>query len=186
MPDTLERLASVTYPQGTLSYGYSPEQRPAADHHDPRSEVTTFAYDGFLTRSITWSGPVAGSIGFTYTPDFRVASQSINGGTAFPFGYDADALLTCAGASSCPANGALTIGLDPHNGLLAATTLGNVTDEYTYDTGGLLSSYTAKYSGSAIYTETIVSRYATAASREDRDAERDDPRVGVHLTTPGA
>ncbi len=97
-------------------------------------------------------------------------SQSLNGGTALPFGYDGDDLLTCAGATACPAAGALTITPDPQNGRLSATTLGNVADAYAYDTNGLLASYAAALNGNPVYVETIVSRDADGRIHEKTDA----------------
>jgi YD repeat-containing protein len=135
----------------------------------PGGETTTFTYDGFLQKSITWSGPVAGSIAFGYNSDFHVTSQSLNGGAGLPFGYDADGLLTCAGASTCPAAGALGLTLDLHNGRLNATALGSVADAYGYDTNGLLASYAATFSGSALYSETIVSRDLNGRITEKTD-----------------
>ncbi len=44
--------------------------------------------------------------------------------------------------------GALTLTRDPQHGLLTGTTLGNLTDTYTYSTFGELSAYQASYSGS--------------------------------------
>ena len=136
----------------------------------PGGETTTFTYDGFLQKSITWSGPVAGSIAFGYNSDFHVTSQSLNGGAGLPFGYDADGLLTCAGASTCPAAGALGLTLDLHNGRLNATALGSVTDTYGYDANGLLASYAATFGGSSpLYSETVVSRDLNGRITEKTD-----------------
>ncbi len=170
VPDTFERLSQIQYPQGALSYGYSPTTGQLLTTTTPGGETTTFTYDGFLQKSITWSGPVAGSIAFGYNSDFHVTSQSLNGGTAFPFGYDADGLLTCAGASTCPASGALGLTLDLHNGRLNASALGSVADTYGYDANGLLASYSATFSGSgALYSETIVSRDLNGRITEKTD-----------------
>src|SRR5580658_6818604 len=154
VPDAFERLSQVQYPQGSLSYSYSPTTGQLLGTTTPGGETTTFAYDGFLQKSITWSGPVAGSIAFGYNADFRVSSQTLNAGTAFAFGYDADGLLTCAGASTCPATGAL----------------GRIADAYGYDANGLLASYAANYGSSALYSETIVSCFLNRRITEKTDA----------------
>jgi RHS repeat-associated protein len=91
-----------------------------------------------------------------------VTSQSLNAGTALSFGYDADGLLSLAGA--------LTVVPDAQNGRLSASTLGAVTDAYTYDTFGQIASYTASYSGSAVYAETVVSRDLNGRITEKTDA----------------
>jgi YD repeat-containing protein len=76
-----------------------------------------------------------------------MTSQTVNG-TALAFGYDLDGLLTGAGA--------LTLTLDTQNGHLNGTTLGAMTDSYGYDTNGLFASYTAKFSGSSLYAESVL------------------------------
>jgi RHS repeat-associated protein len=175
VPDAFERLSQIQYPQGALSYGYSSTTGQLLTTTTPGGETTTFTYDGFLQKSITWSGPVAGSIAFGYNSDFHVTSQTLNSGTAFPFGYDADGLLTCAGASTCPVAGALGLTLDLHNGRLNATALGSVADAYGYDANGLLASYAATFGGSsALYSETIVSR-----DLNERITEKTDVLAGT-------
>jgi RHS repeat-associated protein len=81
----------------------------------------------------------------------RSAKDLVNGyidGVSVQFGYDKDGLLTQAGA--------VTLTLDSQNGRLTATTLGSVTDAYTYDANGLLASYVAKYAGTILYSESVV------------------------------
>ncbi len=161
VPDSFERLSQIVYPQGTLGYGYSPTTGLLQSTTTPAGETTSFGFDGFLPKTITWSGPVAGSITFGYNTDFRVNSQSLNGGTGLSFGYDNDGLLNLAGS--------LTVVPDPQNGRLSATTLGAVTDAYGYDTNGLLASYAATYSGTPVYTESIVSRDLNGRITEKTD-----------------
>ena len=162
VPDTFERLSQVTYPQGTIGYAYSPSTGQLHSTTMPAGETTTFAYDGFLQQSITWSGPVAGSITFGYNSDFRANSQSLNGGPGLSFGYDNDGLLNLAGL--------LTIVPDPQNGRLSATTLGAVSDAYSYNSFGQFAAYSASYNGTPIYTETIVSRDLNGRITEKTDA----------------
>ena len=162
-PDSFGRLSQIGYPQGTVGYNYLASTGQLGSTTTPAGETTTFTYDGFLTKSIAWSGTgvVSGSITFGYNSAFRVYSQTLNSSAPLLFGYDNDAVLISAGA--------IAITPDPQNGRLSATALGNATDAYTYDSDGLLATYTAKYSGSAIYTETIVSRYADGRIQEKTD-----------------
>lgn len=145
--DSAGRLQTTTIPEGTLTRGYSATTGPLTSLVAPGGEALAYTYDGFLRTGITWSGPVAGALTLGFDNNFRVTSQAVNG-SALSFGYDADGLLTTAAA--------LTLTLDPNNGRLMGTTLGPVTDAYTYDANGLLASYVATYSGSAIYTESLV------------------------------
>ncbi len=169
VPDAFERLSQVQYTQGSLSYSYAPTTGQLLGTTTPGGETTTFTYDGFLQKSVTWSGPVAGSIAGVYKTDFHGISQSLDSPTPLPFGYDADGLLTCAGASICPATGALGLTLDMQNGHLNATALGNVADSYGYDPNGLLATYAASFSGSTLYSETIVSRDLNGRITEKTD-----------------
>ena len=91
----------------------------------------------------TWSGPVAGSVSRAYDTDFRVSSQSVNGGNMVSFTYDADSLLTGAGS--------LTLTRSLSNGLLSGTTLSAVTDARTYNSFAEPLTYTANYSGAPFY-----------------------------------
>jgi hypothetical protein len=122
--DTAGRLQTTTYPQGTLSIGYSPTTGQVASRTAASGETTQYIYDGFLKTGTTWGGPVAGSLSLGFDNNFRVTSQTVNG-TALGFGYDLDGLLTGAGA--------LTLTLDTQNGRLNRTTLGSMTDSYAYD-----------------------------------------------------
>jgi YD repeat-containing protein len=73
-----------------------------------------------------------GSVTRTYDTDFRVATESVNGGNSVTFQYDPDSLLTGAGA--------LTLTRHAQHGLLTGTTLGNVTDTYTYMTNSNMTN----------------------------------------------
>jgi YD repeat-containing protein len=64
---------------------------------DPGGVGLTFAYDGALLLGETWSGPVAGSVTQTFSTDFDVATERVNGAHTVTFGYDLDRLLTQAG-----------------------------------------------------------------------------------------
>ncbi|HLK38987.1 MAG TPA: hypothetical protein VKU41_19635, partial [Polyangiaceae bacterium] len=145
--DSAGRLQTTTVPQGALTPSYSASTGKLTSLLAPSGESTAYTYDGFLRTGVTWGGAVAGSLSLGFDKNFRVTSQTVNG-TALAFGYDNDGLLTGAGA--------LSLTLDTSNGQLKGTTLGSVTDAYTYDANGLLQSYTASYSGSALYTETLV------------------------------
>ena len=83
---------------------------------------------------------------FGFDSSFRLVSRAVNS-QALALGYDADSLLTSSGA--------LTITRDPQNGRLTGTTLGAVTDAYSYDANGLLSSYVATFSGNPLYAESV-------------------------------
>jgi RHS repeat-associated protein len=161
--DSAGRLDFVTQPDGTLDHDYFGLAPPAGGAPGRLSRIVStsgvaldFTYDGRLQTSTTWSGPVSGSVVFTYDNDFRVATETVTvGATAstVSFGYDADSLLVCASQGSCspPDAGALTVSYDPLNGLLLGSSLGSVTDAYTYDAHGELASYTARFGGTDLF-----------------------------------
>ena len=153
--DSAGRLAHITAPQGITTMAYYPGGGPSPGHLKsiaaPNGETLTYAYDGPLATSASWSGAVNGSVGFGYDTAFRVTSQTINGGSSVAFAYDADDLLTSAGAVTSVAH-------DTQNGRIAGSTLGAITDAYAYDANGLLATYTGQFTGLSVYVETVLSR----------------------------
>jgi RHS repeat-associated protein len=145
--DAAGRLVTTTYPQGTLTFAYNATTGQLVSRTAASGEGLQYAYDGFLRTGVTWSGPVVGTLTLSFDNNFRMTSQTVNG-TALSFTYDADGLLTSAGA--------LRLTLDSQNGRLNGTTLGSMTDTYTYDSNGLFASYTANYNGSSLYSESVV------------------------------
>ncbi len=162
-------------PTGSLDYEYYPAgcttpgcaAGKLASIAGPGAETLAFTYDGQLQKSATWSGLVNGSVAWTYDTDFRKVAETVQAGTTSAtaaFGYDADSLLTCASPTTCPSGaGALTITRSPTNALLTSTSLGNVTDAYTYNTYGEIATYQAKYGTSSLYSVTYD---ATGATRD--------------------
>jgi RHS repeat-associated protein len=148
------RLSSLTLPRGPLSYTYQPTTGQLTTLTAPDSGTLAYTYNGSLLTSSTWTGPVAGSVSRTYDTDFRLASESVNGATPIAFTYDADSLLTAAGA--------LSLTRDPQHGLLTGSTLGNVSDTRSYSSFGELSSYAATVSDSPVfqvaYTRDVLGR----------------------------
>jgi hypothetical protein len=62
--------------------------------------------------------------------NFRISSRQINGANGATFAYDADSLMTGAGA--------MTLTRDSQNGLLTSTALGDVSDTIGYNGFGEL------------------------------------------------
>ncbi len=148
--DAAGRLASMTMPHGTLSHSYTASGQ-LASISAPGGITTSYTYDGFLPAAETWAGAVNGIVSRTYNNDFRVSNISVNG-NAIAFGYDADNLLTQAGA--------LSLTRHAQHGLITATTLGSTTTAYNYNGFGELQSFTASNAGSNLY--------ALALSRDPR------------------
>lgn len=114
----------------------------------PGGLALTYAYDGALPKTVTWSGAVAGSVGVTYNTDLRVNAQTVNGTNSLSFGYDADGLLTAAGG----------LGMKRHaqHGLVERDSVGTVLGVWSYDLKGALAGYSVTSSGSALFQTSYV------------------------------
>ncbi len=130
------RLNSITTPLGTYGYTYSQTTGALTSLSSPGGAQLAYGYDGELPTSTTLSGPVAGTVSWTYNADFQITSESVDGGNTVNYGYDTDGLLTQAGA--------LTLTRDAATGFLTGTTLGTVTDTLAYNAYGEASTYQAK------------------------------------------
>src|SRR5262249_11202343 len=114
------RLNTLTTPTGVMEYAYSPTTGNLISMAGTDGTSLSYGYDGSLLTSTAWSGGISGSVTRSYDNNFRIISQSINGGSTIAFGYDNDSLLISAGA--------LTIARHPEHGLITGTTLGTVAD----------------------------------------------------------
>lgn len=142
------QLESVTIPRGQYGYAYKPGTGQVESITAPDGGTLSFAYDGALALSSTWTGAVVGSVRRSYDNDFRIASRSVNGAHTVSFQYDDDSLLTQAGDLI------LTRNLD--NGLLTATTLGTVITGRAYNGFGELASVTADAGSNSLYSATYA------------------------------
>jgi RHS repeat-associated protein len=145
------RLDAVTIPEGTIDLGYHPATGQLETLTAPGGGSLALGWNGFLLESQTWSGAVAGSVGFGYeSPGMRLTDETVNGADMVSFQYDDDGLLDWAG----------DLDLTPHpsHGLLQDTTLGVVTTAYGYNAFGELASDTASVSGSPLYANQYTVR----------------------------
>jgi RHS repeat-associated protein len=146
--DSAGRLSSQALPNGSITYGYQPTTGNLTTITAPGNSTLTYSYDGSLLTGTTWTGPVVGSVSRTYDRNFRVETQSVNGGDPIAFGYDQDSLLTSAGD--------LTLSRDPQNGLLTGTTLGSVTDSLSYNEFGEPVQYQAQTDTTSVFAVDYV------------------------------
>lgn len=141
--DAAGRLQSIGVPNGSYAYAYSASTGTLSTITAPGGGVLAYQYDGSLPTGTTWTGAVAGSVSQTFDANFRVASQSVNGGSTVNFGYDDDALLTSAGS--------ITLARDAQNGLVNGSTIGSVSDTYTYNGFAETTNYDAEFNSTSIY-----------------------------------
>jgi RHS repeat-associated protein len=138
--DTSGRLATLTLPGGgQIARAYNGTTGQLSTMTATDGGTLTFGYSGGLPTSETWAGSVAGSLSRTYSNNFRLSYRSINGGNTISYQYDDDGLLIGAGD--------LTLTRDAQNGLLTGSTVGSVTDAWTYNGFAEPTSYIANYSG---------------------------------------
>lgn len=132
--DGAGRLLRTNAGSETRERSYSASTGKLTQIAGPGEQALAFDYDGPLMTSMTYSGPVAGSITLSYDADFRVASERVNAGAAVDFAYDDDSLLTAAGG--------LTLTRDLESGFITATSAGAVSATQSYDAYGALASVT--------------------------------------------
>jgi RHS repeat-associated protein len=163
------RLVSLTEPRGLTTLTYHPSTGKIASIASPDGVTLGYTYDGSLLTGATWTGPVAGSVTWTYDTDFRIATERVNGGDAIALQYDPDSLLAQAGS--------LTLTWHPQHGLLTGTALGSVEDGYTYTSFGEQDTYQARYAGAPIW-DLVYSRDALG-----RITQRVETIEGARTTT---
>jgi RHS repeat-associated protein len=142
--DTAGRLSTLTEPMGIHRYMYDGAKGTLSSIAAPDGNTVAFTYDGDLPTGVTSTGAVSASVGFSYDSSFRVTGETVNGTSTIAFAYDDDDLLITAGA--------LTLHRDAANGLLTGTTLGNITDSYTYNTFGEPTAYNVQLNGANVFT----------------------------------
>ncbi len=146
--DSGGRVATLTTPVGVTTVMYDPNSGHVASVAAPFGPTLAYGYDGPLLTDTTWSGVVGGSVHSDYDRNFRVISESVSGGAATSYVYDAAGLLKTAGAS--------TFVRDSLNGILLGATVGGVTDERTYSEYAEPRSYIASFGSRTLLNESYV------------------------------
>jgi len=145
--DGAGRAAGVTLPETELAFAYDPNTGRLSTANGPGDQQVAYGYDGVLTKQTTWSGGVRGQVVWGYDNSLKVVSESVNG-TGVSFAYDADGLLTQAGA--------MVLAPSATTGLLTGTSLGAVIDAFTYDSFGERATYASKYQATELLSETYT------------------------------
>lgn len=146
--DSAGRLSTLTVPNGQYLYAYNATTGRLTGITAPGSNTLAYTYDGLLRTGTTWGGTITGNVSHTFDNNFRVSSQSVNGASTVSFTYDDDNLLTGAGS--------LLIARNPQNGLIDGTTLNLVTDTRGHNNFGEITSYSASFNASGLYSFTYT------------------------------
>ena len=141
--DTAGRLSSIGTPNSTLNFVYNSSTGNPLSASVAGGETVTYSYNGTLPAGSAWTGTVAGSVNRTFNNNFWVASESINGGSSVGFTYDKDGLVSKAGA--------ITLKHNAKTGLYTGSSLGTVTDTFTYNTFAEPSAHTSKHGAAVLY-----------------------------------
>ena len=152
------RLLSILHPRGINQYTYwdTPQQVGAAPTGQlktvtsPDTVTVSYAYDGPLLTSETWSGAVAGSVEHLHDRAFRDSLERVVVGSAVDtagFSYDRDGLLVRAGP--------MRIERRSSDGLVASTAVGVVTSSVGYDSHGDLADLHYTVNGNAYFHEHL-------------------------------
>lgn len=137
-PDT-SLLDTITSPRGTIDVGYTEGRMTSLVAPSLSGPITTnLAYDGMLPTAVSWSGPVAGQVSWTYNNRFLVASETVGAlpATTVTYGYDNDGLVTAAGALAITRDGA---------GRVLTKTVGRIRETLSYTTYGELARQTVTH-----------------------------------------
>jgi len=131
-------------------------------------------YDGFLMTGATWTGPIAGTVGFDFNIDLRKSGETV-GGLAIPYEYDADGRMTRAGELILQRDDPATPSI--RNGLLRTTALGVVTTTHDYNAFGEMTASRAVVGGNPVF-EVLI----TNTDRLGRILEKVETIEGVTTT----
>ena len=142
--DGAGRAITMTLPSGVARYTYDATSGKLTSIAAAGGGGTLgFSYNGALLTRTDWTGAVTGNVSATYDAELRLGSLSVNGASPVAFQYDADGMLTHAGA--------LTLSRNAQNGLVTGTTLSTVADAFVFDGLGEVSLYTATRSGVELF-----------------------------------
>ena len=154
--DQAARISTITYPKGpdaldgseTVTLQYDPATGNLTSVVNSNGEALSYAYDGNLLLSTTWSGTVVGGVTRSYNSDRRAISEQVADAAPTNLAYDSDGLPTAVGG--------LQLTHDPSNLEITDTSIGSVADHRTYDAFGGVVSYQATVGSTPVLSEQYV------------------------------
>lgn len=144
--DAAGRLETLDLPGGDVQFTYDGTTGLTRTVSTPDVGLS-LGYDGELLTSTTWSGAVRGTVGFNYDNDFRVVGQEVDA-QEIQFAYDADGLLTAAGA--------MALQRDATTGWLRGTSLGGVATQVDYNDLGETTELRATAGGQPVMRQSFA------------------------------
>ena len=156
--DTSGHITGMTFDQGTVTASFDSTSGLVTKASDPDGVTTAYGYSGGLLNSLSWSGPLTGSVSVTLDANGRAVSETADGSAAMTLAYDASGDLT--GIAQ------LLLTRDPSRGLVTSTTLGSLTTDDQYDANDQLIRATTSASGKVLldirYTSDALGRITAA------------------------
>jgi len=156
--DAAGRLARVVQPRGESGLDYDATYGHLSSITSPDTVTVAYEHDGPLVTREAWSGtmstPIAAEVRHEYGSRLMPTEQTVEWGAGthtVEYAYDADGLLSQAGALTVPTSG----GRDAGNGLLLATDVGSVRVEHGYSHVGELQSVVAEYEATEVFREVL-------------------------------
>ncbi|HET7251821.1 MAG TPA: RHS repeat-associated core domain-containing protein [Gemmatimonadales bacterium] len=107
---TTNRLRAISMPRGSVTYTYLATGQ-VDSVTSPDGEKCIYTYDGPLSLSETWRGPIIGRVDLGYDSDFRRVRAMVDSTGSVSMRYDLDGLLVSVGVDSIlrdPGNGRVT------------------------------------------------------------------------------
>jgi RHS repeat-associated protein len=150
--DTAGRLSSRVLAQNTATLAYNGTTGLLDAINISGGESLTFSHEGFLVTGLTWTGPVAGSVTRTLNNELLTASESVNGANTIATIYDNDSLPITLGP--------LSIGRDSTTGFVTGLTLGSMAQSIGYNDFAELSTQSASFQGSPVFTQQFTYDHA--------------------------
>jgi RHS repeat-associated protein len=146
--DSAGRVAGLTYPGDQLTAKYSTTTGQLTDLNSTSGVSLSFGFDGPIPTSTTWTGAVHGSAQVAFNNNLLPSSISVNSAGPISYAYDDDNLVTAAGD--------LTITRDQPTGFVTGTSIGAITDAYTYNSFGEVATYTVSNGSTTLFSESFT------------------------------
>src|SRR5712671_1728394 len=152
--DSAGRLTSSIFDQGKRTFSYDARSGLVTQVSDPSGVNMSYGYTGSTQTSLTWSGPINGSVSIALDAGGRVAREAVNRSNNLDFTYDPAGNVTGVGR--------LSLTRDPATDLVTHTALGVIETRQEFDEYSQLIRTTATAAGKLLldarYTRDALER----------------------------
>ena len=183
--DSAGRLTSSTFDQGKRTFSYDAHSGLVTQVSDPSGVNISYGYTGRAQTSLTWTGPIHGSVYSALDPVGRVARETVSGSNSLDFTYDPAGNLTGVGQ--------LSLTRDPVTALVTHTTLGVIETRQEFDEFNQLVRETTAAAGRLLFDvrytrdaleriKTVTEAFGTGKTSEtEYSYDRADRLTGVRV-----